>query len=106
MKLKKILKDINFIKIKGMKDIEIRGVCSNSKYSSPGSLFIAKRGQKFDGTTFITQAINAGAIAIVTDIFDPFLKNITQIIVEDPNEVESQIAKNYYENGREFQKTI
>jgi len=96
MKLKKILKDIKYKEIKGPKDIEISGVCSDSRVVAPNNLFIAKRGKKFDATKFIYDAISAGAIAIVTDIYDPFLKNITQIMSDDINLIESDIAASFY----------
>ena len=45
MKLKKLLKDIPIQSFKGSKDIEITGVCANSKLVAPGNLFVAKKGQ-------------------------------------------------------------
>ncbi len=97
MKLKKLFKDITDIEIKGLKDIEISGVCNDSRYVYPNSLFIAKKGESFDAASFIQDAISAGAIAIVTDMYDPFI-NVTQIIHENPNEIEADIAANYYQN--------
>lgn len=96
MKLKKILKDIKYKTIKGSKEIEISGICSDSRYVAPGNLFIAKKGGKYDGTDFIPKAVSAGAVAVVTDIFDPFLKNIVQIIHDDVAEIEADIASAYY----------
>jgi UDP-N-acetylmuramoyl-L-alanyl-D-glutamate--2,6-diaminopimelate ligase len=98
MKLKKLLKNIRYKEIKGSQDIEILGISSDSRIVSPNNLFIARRGTKFDATQFIYDAIQAGAIAIVTDIYDPFLKNITQIICEDINLIEADLAANYYQN--------
>lgn len=96
MKLKKILKNIKYKEIKGSSDLEISGICSDSKVVAPNNLFIARRGTKFDATQFIYEAKDAGAIAVVTEIFDPFLK-ITQIICDDVHLIEPDIAKNYYE---------
>ncbi len=95
MKLKKLFKGIPITNIKGSKDIEITGISSDSRYVSPGSLFIAKKGSEFDGSKFILDAINAGAKAIVTDIYDPFL-NVCQVIVKDVNQIEALIACKYY----------
>lgn len=82
------------LKIKG-KDVEITGISSDSRTVAPGNLFIAKKGGTFDGTQFIPQAINAGASAIVTDIYDPFL-SVTQIIHPSPQSIEAQLAARYY----------
>jgi len=101
MNLKKLLKDLPVKKIKGSKDIEIKGICSNSKIVFPGCLFIARKGKAFNGADFIETAISSGAVAIVTDMYNPFLDNVVQIICEDPNEMEAELAVRYYENSSE-----
>ena len=64
MKLKKLVKDIPGIQLKGPKEINITGVSENSILVAPGALFIAKRGAKYDGTQYIADAISSGAVAI------------------------------------------
>lgn len=98
MKLKKLLKDISNIQIKGSKDPEITGICSNSKLVAPGNLFIARRGRAEDGVFYIPEAVAAGAVAILTDLFDPLLdKSITQIVHPHVAALEGLIAANYYQ---------
>lgn len=97
MKLKKILKDIPVKDVKGSKDVEITGLCSNSKLVAPGNLFIAKKGTVEDGAQYIPEAINAGAVAILTDIFDPTIKTVTQIIHPDVSYIEGLLAAQYYQ---------
>lgn len=97
MKLKKLLKDIPIKEIRGCSDILITGICSNSKFVSPGNLFIARRGLHEHGEKYIAEAIASGAIAIATDIANPFLKNITQIIHPDVALIEGMLAANYYQ---------
>lgn len=96
MKLKKLIKDIPEVLIKGKQEIEISGICANSKLICPGNLFIAKKGLKADGNNFIGEALAAGAAAILTDIYDPSLKNITQIIYPRVSQLEGLLAKAYY----------
>ena len=98
MKIKKLFKDIIVKAIKGSKDVEITGLCSNSKLVAPGNLFIAKKGLTTDGNKYIPDAISAGAVAILTDIYDPSLKNIVQIIHPDVSTIEGAIAAQYYES--------
>ncbi|MGZ3632775.1 MAG: Mur ligase domain-containing protein, partial [Parachlamydiaceae bacterium] len=76
MKIKKLIKDIPNIQLKGPKEIEITGVCLNSKLVAPGNLFIAKKGAVYNGAKYIDEAIAAGAVAVATDIYDPSLKKI------------------------------
>lgn len=97
VKLKKVIKNIENLIIKGSKEIEITGISSDSRAVFPGNLFIAIKGDNFDGSEFIENAIQAGAVAVVTDLYNPFLDKITQIITNNPKEVEADIASNYYE---------
>jgi UDP-N-acetylmuramoyl-L-alanyl-D-glutamate--2,6-diaminopimelate ligase len=96
VKLKKLLKNIPVQAVKGgSKEIEISGLSSNSKLVAPGDLFIAKKGLTHDGARFIPDAIAAGAVAILTDLYDPFI-DVVQIIHPDVASVEAEIAKEFY----------
>lgn len=96
MKLKKLLKQIPEIEIRGSKDIEITGISNHSKTVSPGNLFIAKKGGSVDGRQFIPEAVKAGASSILSDSFNPFLK-VTQLIHPQVNSIEPEIASLYYD---------
>src|SRR5262245_53221620 len=98
MKLKKLLKDISNIQIKGPKEIEINGICSNSKLIAPGNLFLARKGLSDDGTRYIPEAVSSGAVAVLADIYDPSLKDVTQIVHPKVAEIEGLIASNYYQS--------
>lgn len=98
MKLKKLLKDLPILQVKGTKDLDITGVCANSKLVAPGNLFIARKGRSEDGTLYIPEAVAAGAGAILTDIYDPLLnKDITQLIHPDVAKIEGLVASHYYQ---------
>ena len=97
MKLKKLLKDIPVKDVKGLKDVEITGICGHSKFIAPGNLFVAKKGLTVDGARFVPEAVAAGAAAVVTDIYDPTLKNTTQIIHPNPEQIEGLIAAQYHQ---------
>lgn len=53
-------------------DIRICDITEDSRTVLPGSLFIARKGEKSDGRAFVPGAIDAGAVAILTD--DPALQ--------------------------------
>lgn len=97
MKLKKLLKNLPEVVVKGSKESEITGVCSSSKLVAPGNLFIARKGRTHDGNRFIHGAIAAGAVAILTDIYDPTLRDTVQLIHPDPSSIEGAIAASYYQ---------
>ncbi len=94
MKLKKLIQGCS-LEVKGSKEIEISGLCSDSRRTAPGNLFIAKKGGAFDGNEFIAQAIDSGASAVLTQFYNPFVK-ITQLIHPDPQTIEAKLANRYY----------
>lgn len=96
LKLKRLLRNIPVQAIKGSKEVEITGLTANSKTVAPGNLFIAKKGFNHDGARFIPDAIANGAVAILTDLYDPFFPQVTQIIHSDVSSIEALIAKEYY----------
>lgn len=97
MKLKKILKDVKTLQVKGSKEIEITGVFIHSKVVFPGSMFIACSGSKVNGNNYIQNAIANGASCIVLDMYNPFLAGVTQVVVEDPKRTAPLLACNYYD---------
>ncbi len=97
MKLYELLKNIPRCQIKGREDTLITGISANSKQIGPGNLFIAKKGKTYDGSQFILEAIQAGASAILTDLFDPTLRNLTQVIHPCVSSIEGALASNYYQ---------
>jgi UDP-N-acetylmuramoyl-L-alanyl-D-glutamate--2,6-diaminopimelate ligase len=95
MRLKTLLKDIS-AQVKGSKEIEITGITGHSQQVAPGYLFIAKKGLSHHGARFVADALLGGAVAILTDFYDPFLENIVQIIHPHPEEIELPLLTQFY----------
>ncbi len=95
MKLKRLIKDLPNAEVKGSKEVEITGICAHSKQVAPGNLFIAKKGKTFDGSQYISEAVETGATAVLNDIFDPSLK-VSQIIHPNVGEVEAKLASSFH----------
>jgi UDP-N-acetylmuramoyl-L-alanyl-D-glutamate--2,6-diaminopimelate ligase len=98
MKLKKLITGLPIEIYKGGQDIEITGLCIHSKLVAPGNLFIAKKGSVDDGSKYIEEAIDSGAVAVLSDLPNPFLKNSVQLIHPNPAEVEAELAARFYNN--------
>jgi UDP-N-acetylmuramoyl-L-alanyl-D-glutamate--2,6-diaminopimelate ligase len=96
MKLKQLIHGLEGIEVKGSKEIELTGISTDSRITSPGHLFLAKKGAAFDGREFIPQAIQSGASAVLSDAFNPFQSQVTQIIAPHPEELEAQLAARFY----------
>jgi UDP-N-acetylmuramoyl-tripeptide--D-alanyl-D-alanine ligase len=48
-------------------DAMVRSISTDTRYLKPGSLFIALRGERYDGHDFLPQAAASGAVAAVVD---------------------------------------
>ncbi|MBR5491423.1 MAG: UDP-N-acetylmuramoyl-L-alanyl-D-glutamate--2,6-diaminopimelate ligase [Oscillospiraceae bacterium] len=67
MKLKDILRDIDYIELAADAELEISGICYDSRQSSPGQLFVAVTGFASDGHRFIPMAVEKGASAVLCE---------------------------------------
>ena len=51
---------------------EIQTICTDSREAGPGSLFVALRGERFDGHTFVEKALEHGAECALVDKDGPW----------------------------------
>lgn len=72
------------------KNITIHHISINSKKIVPNTLFIALKGDKFDGNVFIEEAIKKGCCAVITN--QKIISFISYIIVENTTIALGQIA--------------
>ena len=81
---------------------EVTGVEYDSRRVKPGSVFVAMRGESSDGNRFIDQAIQAGAVAIVTD--SPAEKpreGVAWAFVPHGRRALARISENFYKRPAE-----
>ena len=104
--LKDIIEGIKIQKIVGDINITIDNISNNSNHIKTNGLFIAKKGNRVDGHTFINSAINNGAIAVVCSDDVDLPENITKIVVDDSTEAECYLAANFYDNPSKKLKII
>ena len=99
----KLLKDIVFKvalkKVIGSTDVEVSALCFDSRKVKPGVAFVAVTGTSSDGHIFISQAVKAGAIAIICEsIPEETDKNVTYIEVENSAAALGLMAANYFDH--------
>ncbi|MGB5771909.1 MAG: UDP-N-acetylmuramoyl-tripeptide--D-alanyl-D-alanine ligase [Crocosphaera sp.] len=77
----------------------VKGINTDSRTVGTNEIFVALKGEKFDGHFFLENAINQGAIALIVnqEISVNSLKKIPQIIVKDTLTAYQQIA-NWWRN--------
>lgn len=71
---------------------EVTGVCIDSRIINPGNLFVAIKGEHFDGHDFIKEVEAKGAVAVVVNRAIQGVK-IPQLVVEDPVLALAKIAE-------------
>ncbi|MBK1789794.1 UDP-N-acetylmuramoyl-L-alanyl-D-glutamate--2,6-diaminopimelate ligase [Persicirhabdus sediminis] len=68
MKLKTLLQSLEKAVISGDQTLDVSGVTADSREVSEGSVYVAIRGTAVDGNDFVKQAIDAGAVAIISEV--------------------------------------
>lgn len=96
MKLKKLITPLGIEEVRGSREVEITGICADSRRVAPGNLFVARKGHGDDGARYIPDAVAAGAAAVATDMIDPSLKGVTQIEHSDLRRLEAELAAEFY----------
>ncbi|MCD6219087.1 UDP-N-acetylmuramoyl-L-alanyl-D-glutamate--2,6-diaminopimelate ligase [Candidatus Calescamantes bacterium] len=67
MKIKELLKNLKVEKVVGNTALEIKGISDDSRRVKPGYLFVALKGERYDGHNFISEAISKGITALVVE---------------------------------------
>ena len=65
MTLKMLIKDMEIKEMTGSADVDVIGVAYDSRKVKRGDIFIAVKGEKVDGHSFINDAVKKGAVAVV-----------------------------------------
>lgn len=81
MKLKDIAKAANGELVKGDSDAEVGGFSIDSRTLIAGDLFIAIKGNRFDGHNFIKDAFNKGAVAVLVSSLSPAVYELSPGVI-------------------------
>jgi len=96
-KLQDYFPDDEIVAVKGDRDRPISGLTMDSRRVVPGNLFFALPGLRTDGAAFIDEAINRGAVAVVTQ--KPVTRShgrVTIIQVADARATLARVAQRYF----------
>lgn len=96
-KLQDFFPNDTVVAVKGGLDRPISGLTMDSRRVVPGNLFFALPGLRADGSAFIDEAINRGAVAVVTQkpVGLPHSR-VTFIQVPDARAALARVAQQYY----------
>ncbi len=96
MELARLVKGVSALGVSGSPTLEISGIAYDSRQVRPGFLFAAIQGEKLDGHQFISQAVAAGATAILSDRAPQPGVHAAWIHVHRARPALAQIAANFY----------
>lgn len=95
MTLRKLLNEarVSPLSTEGDLDVEITGIQQDSRLVAPGDLFVCVKGLKSDGHQFAIQAIEKGAVAIISLMEVSLTEGLkAAVIVEDTSVILSALA--------------
>ncbi len=101
MKLSTLLQGVKTLN--AFEDVEIERVTDKIKDTKENTLFVCIDGNQFDGHKMAKQALQSGAVAVISE---RDLKINGQIKVQNTRKAYSQIASNFYDNPTKKLKLI
>ena len=106
MKLKDVIKGIDAT-VMGAVDVEVKDLQFDSRRVGEGSLFVAQRGTKVDGHSFIPAVIGKRAAVVVCEEIPEILaEGVTFVRVADSSYALGLMAANFYGHPSEQLKLI
>ncbi len=96
MKLVQLLKNVEYTLQQGSLEIEIEKIAYHSKKVEKNSVFFAMNGANTNGDIYIEEAIQRGAIAIVTQNADIQIPDVTIIVVQNIRHVLALVSCEYF----------
>ena len=96
MRLCQLLTGFPYQILSGDPDIEITGVCCDSRKAGPGALFVALPGARADGHAFIPSVVEQGAAAVVVEHPVDVPDHVTVIQVDSGRIALAHISANFY----------
>ena len=96
--LQNILYKVHLKQVQNSTDISVSGIAIDSRLVQKGFVFVAIKGEKVDGHSYINKAIELGATVIVCEKMPTnFTDNITYLQVENTHETVAIMAPQFYD---------
>ena len=97
--LKDLLYKVHITSTSGNMNVEVKGICFDSRKVKPGFLFVAVTGTQADGHLFIGKAVDLGAVAVVAEKLPEIISDkASYVTVKDSAQALGFIAANFYKN--------
>lgn len=96
MKFSELCQGLNGAQIYNFQDKHIRSISYDSRMVRPGDLFVAIAGTKTDGHHHLQDALNRGAVAVVTEKQTSLPEGISQVVVPSTRIALALLARAFY----------
>ena len=110
MRLHELLHGLNIIASTGLLDVNITGIASDNREVKPGNVFVCYQGISVDSHSFIPDALQKGAAAVIGEkpgaALEVPVNSITYVQVPNGRRAMSLIAANWHDNPARHLKLI
>ncbi|GGE22572.1 UDP-N-acetylmuramoyl-L-alanyl-D-glutamate--2,6-diaminopimelate ligase [Marinithermofilum abyssi] len=104
MRLSDLIRPLFLAEVAGDRNVDIRGIQTDSRHVQPGDLFIALKGFTVDGHRYVEQAVNQGAAAVLVQ--EPVETSVTRVLVPDTRRAMAVVAAAFYRHPTRELKLI
>lgn len=77
-------------------EVDVRGIAHDSRRVRPGDLFVTWRGARHDGRQYASQAIEQGAVAVLSEPPAPSDATVPWLVADDPHALLAPLAARLY----------
>jgi UDP-N-acetylmuramoyl-L-alanyl-D-glutamate--2,6-diaminopimelate ligase len=95
LSLADLCRGLDLISVKGRLDLLVDDLCMDSRRASPGALFFALPGAMTDGSYYIEEAIDRGAVAVITEKARQHHPRATFIQVPDARQAMAEVCRRF-----------
>lgn len=97
MKLERLLRGVPPLAILGSHDVDVTGVVCDSRQARPGNVFVAVAGTSGDGWQFVDDAVQRGAVAVVSEHEPRARREVVHVRVQDARAALSHMASVFHD---------
>lgn len=106
MRLKKIIENLEILKIKNFKNYNITTVTHISSDVTRDSLFFCINGNNYNGNDFAKEAVDKGVKCLITEDASLNIDNVTIVVVRDTRIAMSVVGYNFYNRSVDSLKLV
>jgi len=96
--LTSLLQGLEHLEVRGDPGIGVTGLAYDSRRVAPGDLFVAVHGTRVDGNRYVRDAVQRGAVAVITESSIENHTKVPFIRVTDSRAALAAISANFYEH--------